>query len=76
MALGTLLLYLGFAFILKLASMVFLTLLFFIFLFLFIKLWEEKELEARFGEEYRKYKRRTPFLIPRIWSRTKDHDCE
>ena len=76
MALGTLLLYLGLAFILKLASMVFLTFLFFISLFLFIKLWEEKELEARLGEEYRKYKRRTPFLIPRIWLRTKDHDGE
>ncbi len=76
MALGTLLLYLGLAFILKLTSMVFLTFLFFIFLFLFIKLWEEKELGARFGEEYRKYKKRTPFLIPRIWSRTKDYNGE
>lgn len=76
MALGTLLFYLGLAFILKLTSMVFLTLLVLIFLFLFIKLWEEKELEARFGEEYRKYRRMTPFLIPRIWLRTEDHSGE
>jgi len=33
----------------------------------YIKLVEEKELEARFGEEYREYKRKTPFLIPKIW---------
>jgi protein-S-isoprenylcysteine O-methyltransferase Ste14 len=31
----------------------------------YIKL-EEKELEARFGEEYKEYKRKTPFLIPKI----------
>jgi protein-S-isoprenylcysteine O-methyltransferase Ste14 len=30
------------------------------------KFIEEKELEARFGEEYGEYKRRTPFLIPRF----------
>jgi protein-S-isoprenylcysteine O-methyltransferase Ste14 len=27
---------------------------------------EDKELEARFGEEYRNYKRAVPLLIPRI----------
>ena len=26
---------------------------------------EERELEARFGEEYRAYRARTPFLFPR-----------
>ena len=30
------------------------------------KFVEEKELSIRFGEEYRKYKERTPFLIPRL----------
>ncbi len=34
-------------------------------LLLYVKLIEEKELEARFGAEYQEYKRRTPFLIPR-----------
>ena len=32
----------------------------------YIKLVEEKELAARFGEEYRKYKESTPFIIPRL----------
>ncbi len=32
----------------------------------YIKLVEEKELEERFGIRYRKYKKRTPFLIPRF----------
>ena len=39
---------------------------------IYIKMVEEKELEKRFGEEYRMYKRRTPFLIPKflIWRRS------
>ena len=32
----------------------------------YIKGFEEKELEARFGESYRKYRVSTPFIIPRI----------
>lgn len=32
---------------------------------LYTKLVEERELEARFGEPYRQYRSRTPFLIPR-----------
>jgi len=32
----------------------------------FDKLIEEKELERRFGDDYRNYKRQTPFLIPRL----------
>lgn len=66
MALGTLLFYLGLALVLGIASMVLLTAVLFTFLFLFIKLCEERELEARFGEEYRRYRERTPFLIPKI----------
>lgn len=31
----------------------------------YVKVWEEPELEKRFGEDYREYKRKTPFLIPR-----------
>ncbi|MBT4594517.1 isoprenylcysteine carboxylmethyltransferase family protein [bacterium] len=33
------------------------------------KLVEEKELEALFGDEYRKYKKETPFLIPKLWKK-------
>jgi protein-S-isoprenylcysteine O-methyltransferase Ste14 len=31
-----------------------------------IKKWEEPDLEKRFGKAYLKYKRQTPFLLPRI----------
>lgn len=31
----------------------------------YVKVWEEPGLEKRFGEDYREYKRKTPFLIPR-----------
>jgi protein-S-isoprenylcysteine O-methyltransferase Ste14 len=33
-------------------------------LILFVKTWEEKDLERRFGESYRKYKETVSFLIP------------
>ena len=36
---------------------------------IYIKIVEEKELERRFGEEYRTYKEKTPFLIPKLWRR-------
>ncbi|MFX0167725.1 MAG: methyltransferase family protein [Candidatus Hodarchaeota archaeon] len=31
-----------------------------------IKLVEEPHLEERFGEQYREYKRKTPFMVPRV----------
>ncbi len=37
-----------------------------ILLVLEIKLIEEKELEERFGDAYRAYKKKTPFLLPRL----------
>jgi protein-S-isoprenylcysteine O-methyltransferase Ste14 len=30
---------------------------------------EEKELEQRFGKEYRDYQRKVPAVVPRIWAR-------
>jgi protein-S-isoprenylcysteine O-methyltransferase Ste14 len=33
-------------------------------LILFVKLWEEKNLEKRFGRSYSEYKKRVSFLIP------------
>lgn len=32
------------------------------------KFIEEKELRLRFGEEYEEYRKRTPFLIPKLWT--------
>ena len=34
-------------------------------IFLFLKVYEERELEIRFGEDYLEYKARTPMFIPR-----------
>ena len=33
---------------------------------IYIRLVEEKKLEKRFGKKYLEYKRKTPFIIPRI----------
>ena len=30
---------------------------------------EDRELEQRFGEEYREYRRTVPAVVPRIWTR-------
>ncbi len=35
-------------------------------LLLYVRLVEEKELEARFGSEYQEYRQHTPFLLPRL----------
>ncbi len=37
----------------------------------YLKTYEEKELELKFGEEYLKYKKEVPFLLPRIKKRRK-----
>ena len=38
------------------------------------KLIEEKELEKRFGEEYKQYKESTPFIFPRIKGKKEDEE--
>ncbi len=38
----------------------------------YLKVWEEPDLERRFGRSYQEYKRRTPFLIPRPRARRED----
>ena len=45
-----------------------------VLLVLEIKWIEEKELEQRFGDAYREYKKKTPFFIPRFrpWDRDKE----
>jgi protein-S-isoprenylcysteine O-methyltransferase Ste14 len=69
MALGTLLLYLGMGLWSGSISMIALVLAFFGLLLVYIKRVEEREMEARFGDAYRAYRRETPFLLPRLGRR-------
>ncbi len=66
MALGTILLYLGFAVVIGSPGAGLLVLLLSALLLFYIKRLEEREMALRFGEDYEEYRRRTPFLIPRI----------
>lgn len=50
----------------SLAMTFFIPAIVFFVMIVWLKLWEEPILERRFGEVYREYKRRTPFLIPRF----------
>jgi len=50
----------------SLGMAVFITTLVFIINILWLKMIEEPKLEKRFGETYSKYRRKTPFLIPRV----------
>ena len=65
MTLGTILAYLGICVWIGSISALVIVLVLAALLILYIKRLEEKELEARFGEEYLVYKRRTPFMLPR-----------
>lgn len=69
MALGAIALYLGVALLIGSISAVGLVLAFAVLLLVYIKLVEEKEMELRFGEAYQKYRRQTPFIIPRFRGR-------
>ncbi len=66
MALGAIVMYLGESVVLGSLSAAGLVLLGAVGLLTYIKRIEEKEMEARFGEEYILYRQRTPFLIPRF----------
>ncbi len=66
MTLGTTFFYLGVAAWLGSISAVGLGLIYPVGILIYIKLVEERELEERFGSEYLEYKKRTPFLTPRI----------
>ncbi len=66
MALGAIGMYLGVAVILGSFGALFLVMLGAGLLLLYIKLFEEKEMVARFGQEYMAYKQQTPFLFPRF----------
>jgi len=69
MALGTIGMYLGVAVLFRSWGAVMVVLLGAAALLTYVKLVEEKEMAARFGEEYLEYKRQTPFLIPRFGKR-------
>jgi protein-S-isoprenylcysteine O-methyltransferase Ste14 len=69
MTFGTVCLYLGIAITIGSLSSIAVVLLFGALLLTYIKLVEERELEARFGQEYLVYKDGTPFIIPRISSK-------
>ena len=64
MALDTILAYLGIGVVVGAPFAVGVVALFTAVLTLYIKTVEEKELLARFGDEYAAYKQHTPFLIP------------
>ncbi len=70
MTLGTMLAYSGIGFIIGSFSALALVLLAGGALLIYCRFIEEKELAARFGEDYLEYKRATPFLIP-LWPRRK-----
>jgi len=64
MYLGYSFLYFSFSFLLKNVWFSFIALGVFLFIFIYAKIFEEKKLFKRFGDEYLEYKRRTPFIIP------------
>ena len=66
MTLGTFILYLGICAWLGSLSAAVIVVLLTGLLLVYIKLVEEKELAARFGEEYLAYKQDTPFILPRL----------
>jgi len=70
MTLGTVIAYLGIGVLIGSYSEMVIVVLFGALLVLYVKFIEEKELQARFGEDYLAYKRKTPFLFPRFWKRS------
>jgi protein-S-isoprenylcysteine O-methyltransferase Ste14 len=69
MTLGALLGYFGEAVILGSISALIIVLVLTVILLLYLKVVEEKELEARFGDEYTAYRKTTPFMFPRLGRR-------
>lgn len=65
MAVGTILAYLGIAVYYGAQKVAFRVLLGAGLLMLYVKLFEEQEMEVRFGRAYLDYKAKTPFLLPR-----------
>jgi protein-S-isoprenylcysteine O-methyltransferase Ste14 len=66
MGFGTSLAYMGLSFYMASLSMLLFSMIFAALFILYIKLFEEKELLERFGEDYREYIHSTPFFIPKV----------
>jgi len=69
MTLGMLLYYTAVALWRGSATMLVLVALFGVAIVLYIKLVEERELEARLGDTFRRYCETTPFIVPRLFRR-------
>ncbi len=69
MALGTTMVYLGVALWVGSLSAIALASIYPSVIVIYTKLFEEKELEKRFGSEYLEYKNKTPFVVPHLWRR-------
>jgi len=69
MTFGTVMAYLGVGILVGSLSSIFFILIIGGLLLTYIKRFEERELEMRFGQDYVEYKKTTPLFIPRIWSR-------
>jgi protein-S-isoprenylcysteine O-methyltransferase Ste14 len=65
MALGAITAYLGIALLIGSISAAAVVLTLAAFLLVYIRFFEEKEMELRFGRAYLEYRKRTPFIIPR-----------
>lgn len=69
MSFGALTIYLGVAVAVGSISSLVIAFLLAALLVTYLKRVEERELEARFGQAYTEYKAKTPFILPRIYSR-------
>ena len=69
MALGAIAASFGVAILVGSISAVVLVLSLTVLLLVYIKFLEEKEMELRFGDAYRAYRKQTPFIIPRLRQR-------
>lgn len=66
MVLGTIGVFIGLAIVFGSIGSLLLVLIAIALLLMYVRRVEEREMVMRFGEEYLEYKRRTPFLIPRL----------